>query len=133
MLGYNPVSDRIITVRILKQPVNITFSQVYAPTTYTKEDEIAEFYGKVQQTVDSTPKGDVLLINGDLNAKVGKSMEPRITGKHKLGEQNTAGDQLIDFCTDNDLVIKNTCFQHYKSRLYTWVFPVANTRIRLTI
>ena len=32
VLGYNPVSDRIITLRVNAKPVNITFVQVYAPT-----------------------------------------------------------------------------------------------------
>ena len=52
MLGYNPVNDRIIFVRILAKPVNITFGQ------------------KKQR------KRDMLFAMGDQNVKVGNKNEP---------------------------------------------------------
>ena len=57
---------------------------------------------------------------GDRNAKVGSQ---EITGKFALGEQNEAGQRLIDFCQENALVIANTLFQQHKRRLYTWTSP----------
>jgi len=41
--------------------------QTYAPTTAANEDIVAEFYGLLQQTVDDTPNGDVLIIMRDMN------------------------------------------------------------------
>jgi len=43
ILGYNPVNDRIITIRLAGKNVNKTIIQVYAPTTTAKEEEIEEF------------------------------------------------------------------------------------------
>ena len=34
-----------------------------------------------------------------------------------------AGQRLIEFCQENALVITNTIFQQYKTRLYTWTSP----------
>ena len=31
VLGFNPISDRIITIRIQGKPINFTFIQVYIP------------------------------------------------------------------------------------------------------
>ena len=39
---------------------------------------------------------DVLFIIGDWNAKVGSQETPAVTGKLGLGEQNEAGQRLID-------------------------------------
>ena len=45
---------------------------------------------------------------------------PGVTGKFGLGQQNEAGQRLIEFCQENALVIANTLFQQYKRGLYTW-------------
>ena len=42
--------------------------------------------------------------------------------------QNNRGEQLIDFCNANDLVIGNTLFPHHPRRLYTWRSPGNRTR-----
>ena len=50
-----------------------------------------------------------------------KSQEiSRITGKFGLGVQNEAGQELIEFCQENTLVIASTLLKQHKRRLYTW-------------
>ena len=44
-------------------------------------------------------------------SKVGHQEIPAVTGKFGLGAQNEAGKMLIEFCTENTLVIGNTLFQ----------------------
>ena len=36
---------------------------------------------------------------------------------------NEAGQRLIEFCQENDLVVANTIFQQHRRRLYTWASP----------
>ena len=60
---------------------------------------------------------------GDCNAKVESQEIPGVTGKFGLGEQNEAGQRLIEFCQEKALVIANTLFQQHKRRLYTWTSP----------
>ena len=69
------------------------------------------------------PKKDVLFIIGDWNAKVGSQETPGVIGKLGLGVKNEAGQRLIEFCQENELVIANTPFQQHKRRLYTWTSP----------
>jgi len=123
VLGYNLVNDRIISVRIQGKSINTTFLQVYAPTAESDKEAHNDFYGKLQDTVDSIPRGDIMVIMGDFNAKVGSSNESRAMGGHGLGVRNVAGDRLLEFCEGNDLVVVNTLFPQPKRRLYTWTSP----------
>ena len=43
---------------------------------------------------------------------------PGVTGKFGLGEQNEAGQGLIEICKENALVIANTLFQQQKRTLH---------------
>ena len=71
VLGYTPVNDRIITIRLQGHPINVTIIQVYVPTTEAEEEDIDTFYEQLQQVIDSTAKGDIMSIIRDMNAKVG--------------------------------------------------------------
>ena len=70
-----------------------------------------------------------LLGLGVWNAKVGKaSQKTTHMGTFGLGDQNTSGGKLLEFCKSNDLVIGNTIFPHHPRRLYTWRSPDERTR-----
>ena len=64
--------------------------------------------------------------HGEWNAKAGCQEISGFIGKFGLGVQNEAGQQLIEVCQENALVIANTLFQQHKRRL-------VNTEIRLII
>ena len=103
-----------MSIRIQGRPFNITIIQVYAPITHAEEAEIDQFYEDLQHLPELTPKKDVLLIIGDWNAKVGIQKIKGTTSKFGLGVQNEAGQRLIQFCQENQLVITNTLFQQHK-------------------
>ena len=69
------------------------------------------------KAIELTPERDVILITGDWNAKVGSQEIPGVTCKLGLGEQNEAGQRLIEFCQENTLVIAKTLLQQHKRRL----------------
>ena len=122
--GYDPISPRVIKIRLEARPINITLIQVYAPTADSPEQELEDFHSTVQTAIDQSPSRDMLIILGDWNAKVGKSrLKNNIVGTHGLGEMNERGEELVAFCASNDLVISNTCFEHHPRRLYTWISP----------
>ena len=106
-----------------KDTFNITVIQVYAPTTKAEEAEVERFYEDLQDLLELAPKKDVLFITGDWKAKVGTQEIPGVTGKFSLGVKNEAGQRLIVFCQENELVIANTIFQQHKRRPYTWTSP----------
>ena len=53
-------------------PFNITIVQVNALKSDHDGNEIEEFYDQLQNVIDQTPKKDILVVQGDWNAKVGK-------------------------------------------------------------
>ena len=132
VLGYNPVSDRVITIRISAKPVNLTIIQLYAPTSTASDEEIDSFYEVVQDTLDSIPNGDITLLMGDLNAKIGKvTNKSSNIGIYAIGTRNQRGNRLEEFCQANDLVIGNTTFKQLPRRLYTWVSPGDRARTQI--
>ena len=74
MLGFWPVSDRIMLLRIIAKPFNICFLQAYAPTADHADEEIEVFYEELERVMKKTKSDEVLIIMGDMNAKVLTSM-----------------------------------------------------------
>ena len=75
VLGCRPVSSRLISIRLRAAPFKITIIQIYAPTSGHDDNEVDHFYQQLQETVDQTPKKDILVVQGDWNAKVGKDAQ----------------------------------------------------------
>lgn len=54
VLGYWPVSDCKLRVRLRSQPFNISIIQVYAPTSESTDEEIEEFYEHLDHTKEQS-------------------------------------------------------------------------------
>ena len=72
VIGYRPVSSRLITIRLRAIFFNITIVQAYAPTSDYDENEIEIFCDQLQNITDQTPKKDILVVQHHWNAKMGK-------------------------------------------------------------
>ena len=70
-MGCRQVSSRLITIRLRVVPFNITVVQAYAPTSDYDDNETEKFHDQLQNVIDQTPKKDILVVQGDWNAKVG--------------------------------------------------------------
>jgi len=105
--------------------------EVHRPTTPATDEEMERFYQDLSQAVKQVPKGDMLLVMGDFNAKVG-SREPSAmsstVGLYGLAETNEAGEQLEDVRLEHQLALANTVFKQHPKRLHTWTSPDGNTR-----
>ena len=125
VLGYCALSDGILLVRIHGKPFNLSIIQVYAPTSASSEEEIEDFYSDLEDAHKKCGNQDIVIVMGDLNAKVGGEQDPlqEIVGKHGLGERNDRGDLWVDWCVTHEQVIMNTWFQHHQRHLYTWKSP----------
>ena len=65
-----PVSSRLITIRLKASPFNITIIQAYAQTTDYDDVDIEDFYDQLQEIIDQAPQKDILVLQGDWNAKI---------------------------------------------------------------
>ena len=122
VIGCRPISSRLMTVRLRASPFNITIIQVYAPTSSYDDSDVDEFYRELQSLVDQTPKQDILVVQGDWNAKVGEDAQEdwgEVCGPSCNPETNDRGLKLLDFAIYNNLVLANTLGNHKPSRRWT--------------
>ena len=126
VLGCRPVSSRLISIRLRAAPFNITIIQVYAPISGHDDSEVNHFYQQLQETIDQTTKKDILVVQGDWNAKVGKDAQAdwrEVCGRYCNIETNERGLGLLEFATFNNLVLTNILGPHKPSSRWTWHSP----------
>ena len=125
VMGCQPISNRLI-IRLRATPFNITVVQAYAPTTDYDDEKIEGFYEELQEVLDQIPKEDILIVQGDWNAKVGKDACKNCKytrGLYSNNETNERGLRLLEFASLNDLKLANTFGPHKASRRWTWNSP----------
>ena len=71
LLGYAPVSERILKIRLQAKPLNISIIQFYAPTNAASEEELEEFYNVLQEEIVNIPSRDIKIVMGMLILKWG--------------------------------------------------------------
>ncbi|XP_039968618.1 uncharacterized protein LOC120780396 [Bactrocera tryoni] len=70
-------------------------------------------------------KADIVILIGDMNAQVGyhnKGFEAT-TGRHGLGMLTENGEMFTELCTNFNLVIGETLFNHKRVHKITWTSP----------
>ena len=115
VVGCRPASSRLITIRLSTSP----YVQAYAPTSEYDDNKIEEFYDQLQNVIDQTPKNDILVVQGNWNAKVGRDAGGNwqgICGPFCNDDTNERGLRLLEFATFNDHVLANTFGHHKASR-----------------
>jgi len=125
LIGYNPISSRIISARFDAAPFKISVIHVYAPTSSSSEEDIEAFYNDIDDTLSKTDKKDIIILTGDWNAKIGcdNTDWKSVMGKYGYGDRNERGERLLEFATAHNLYICNTRFQHKPNRKWTWASP----------
>jgi exonuclease III len=129
ILMCEPISERIMIMRLKVTPINVLIVQIYAPCNEECEEEKDNFYESLDQAIKDHKKGrECLMVMGDFNAKVGNNKEGNIVGPYGLGERNDNGDRLVNFCRRHNLFVTNTWFQQKRSAQHTWISPSGNIK-----
>ena len=123
VMGCWCLSERNILVKLKGSPFNMSILQTYAPTLDHSDEEVEAYYEEVESALKVVKSDEILIVMGDLNAKVGKGRYDYILGQHGIGKRNERGDRLVQFCVQRNLCIMNTFFQHPERRMYTWKSP----------
>lgn len=93
---YNPVSDRIMTMRLHTRPRILNIVVVFAPTANSTEDMCDNFYATIEMTLSKIPSREITLILGDWNPKVGDITNDdyirSTVCRHGLGVRNDTQD-----------------------------------------
>lgn len=91
---------------------HLTLISVYGPTMQRKHEEKEIFYEKFGDCI--TRAGNVsIIILKDFNTCTGRDWKPwlSIIGKHGVGNINSNGLMLLEFCTCFQLSLMGTMFQ----------------------
>ena len=72
LMEWEPVNERIIRARFFSRHSKLTVIQCYAPTNDATDEEKEKFYLALHDTAAQVPKHDMLVVLGDVNAKIGK-------------------------------------------------------------
>ena len=124
LIEWEPVSERILVIRLKSRFQNVSIIQTYAPTDPTEYGLKEDFYNKLQEVINKISRRDLVMVMGDMNAKVGNDNRNRelIMGKHGLpAEISENGELFLEFCSTNDLVIGGTMFPHKRVHKVTWM------------
>ena len=116
VIGHWPVSDRILVIKLRGQHFNISIIQVYAPTSQSSESDIDNFYDDLDKAKDHCKSQEIIIIMGDLNAKVGEGRFDNVVGEYGLGQRNERGERFIEWSKANNQIISNTWFKNHPRR-----------------
>ena len=107
----------------------MTIIACYASTEEAEEEEKDAFYEQLEEEIRTTPRHDVLMVIGDLNARVGEDNtgKERAMGTQGFGCANNNGERLSDLCVESRLVIGGTLFMHRDIHKTTWRSPDQRT------
>ena len=77
LIDWRPIFDRLITACFKASIRNISIIKCYEPTEPSEEELKDDFYCTLKETLCSVLKRDIVIIMGDMNAKVGSDNEGR--------------------------------------------------------
>ena len=75
LLGYWPISDRVLLVKLQDKPFKIHLIQVYVHTKEYTEDINEAFYEQVATAFKYVKNKEYIIVMGDFNAKVGNKKQ----------------------------------------------------------
>ena len=126
--SWEPHGPRIIEAffKTSMKNINLRVVMCYAPTNEAEDTAKDDYFRKLESVIQRKySTKDILLLIGDMNAKIGNNNDgyERIMGTHGLGIMNNNGERFADFCLENNLVIGGTVFPHKTAHKYTWTSP----------
>ena len=72
ILSFEPYNERLCKLRIKGRFNNLITINAHAPTEEKTDEEKEKFYEDLQTIHNKIPKHDIVIILGDMNAKIGK-------------------------------------------------------------
>ena len=125
LMEWKPVNSRIIQARLKGRQTNLSIIQCYAPTNDSNDRDKEAFYEQLQATFENVHGRDLLLVMGDVNAKVGSDNLnfERVMKREGCGVQNDNGERLVEWCAFNNIIIGGTLFPHHNIHKLTWTSP----------
>ena len=112
-------NTRTISIKAMGHSLTSTYLPVWRGNN---EVEIDEARADLKNHVEYASRDEVLIVGGDFNAHIGANEDrPGVCGKFGLRETNRQGQEMLEFCEDNDLCYVNSFYNH--KRRGSWFNP----------
>ena len=122
VVSFNPVNDRLATLRLQRFAGYTTVICCYAPTEPSPPATKDDFYLELADVFSSIPGSDMILMVGDMNAEIGRDPVgwEATRGCFGSGNLNDNGLRLLQFCSTRKLRVANSYFRHKAAHRLTW-------------
>ena len=97
------------------------FISAYGQGSEKSEEEIEEFWNEFSEWVRRFGRNESVVLLWDLNARVGNEVIEGIVGWHGVPGRNESGEQLLEMCAKQELVVGNSWFKKNDVYKYTWL------------
>ena len=88
-------------IKLNTKPFTMVIMQVYVLTADCEESELERFYEEMEEAVKYCKSAKLLIVIGELSAKVGDERVGDSVSPHHLGEKNERGERWIEWCFNN--------------------------------
>ena len=98
VIEFEGINSRIARMRMNARWFKVTMIVLHAPTEDSEEEVKDQWYDEVQEVLNKVPGHDMLIVLGDMNAKVGKEVAAfrGTIGAHSLHDiSNNNGIRLV--------------------------------------
>ena len=102
VVEWKEVSSRLTWVRVKIERGSFVFKSAYGPGSERSEEEIEEFWSELSKCVESVGRNELVIVLGDLNARVGNEVIEGIVGRHGVPERNESGKRLLEMCAEQE-------------------------------
>ena len=114
------INERIIQVTLTFPKAKWCLLSLYAPDISKTKEQREELYKDLQNVIAQIPKDALLIMMGDMNARIGNIPVQGVKQRFNESEMSENGDLLTNFCSMNSLRINNTFFKHKWNHKITW-------------
>ena len=116
------ISNRVLLVTINRK---ITIIRTYAPTEEGSATDRETFYNSLTDCIREVPLHNLVVLLGDLNARIGPSnAHLKAIGRYPYHkETNDNGNRPIDLCEANNTCFATTRKPHPDRHKWSWQHP----------
>uniref|UniRef100_UPI00358FD06E craniofacial development protein 2-like n=1 Tax=Myxine glutinosa TaxID=7769 RepID=UPI00358FD06E len=127
VVSVTRVSDRLMMVKMMIGKLLVNVISGYAPQVGRSDEEKDKFWCAMENVKDE----EVVVVGGDLNGHVGRSMDSfdGVHGGYGYGVRNGEGERILEFADGADLLICNTQFQKEDNKLVTYTSGGSTTTV----
>ena len=131
VLEVKRVSDRILSLKMEIDGIQINVISAYAPQVGCDLEEKEEFWSEVEEVIRSIPREERIVIGADFNGHIGEGNngDEEVMGKYGVGERNAEGQMIVDCAKQMEMALVNSYFKKREEHKITYKSGGRSTQI----